>query len=159
MKDQLDDRRDKLTWKWIKGSATAKIPDFGTPLTSTDYLLCIYDGTSMLISKALAPASQLCNASSPRPCWADKPTGFKYKDRDLTPDGLQQILLREGLTGSAKIIVKGKGLNLDMPPIPLIQPVTVQLINGDGVCWEAVYSAPATRNQMGPPGSFKDKAD
>ncbi len=67
--------------------------------------------------------------------------------------------MKEGLVEKAKIIVKGKGLNLDMPTIPVTQPLTVQLINGDGVCWEAVYSAPPTKNQAGPPGLFKDKAD
>jgi hypothetical protein len=159
LKDHADDTKDKLIWKWIKGSATAKIPDFGTPLSTSDYLLCIYDGTPTLISHALAPAGGTCNVASPTDCWADKPTGFKYKDKDLTPEGLQQILLKEGLVEKAKIIVKGKGLNLIMPPIPVTQPITVQLSNSDGVCWEAVYSAPATKNQAGPPGLFKDKAD
>ena len=158
LKDQLDDNKDKLIWKWLKGSATAKIPDFGTPVTTTDYLLCVYDGGGFLTS-ALAPADGLCNAASPTACWADKPTGFKYKDKDLTPAGLQQILLKEGIATKAKIIVKGKGLNLGMPSIPVTQPITVQLLNGDGVCWEAIYSAPPIKNQVGPPGLFKDKAD
>ncbi len=159
LKDQPDDNKDKLIWKWIKGSATAKVPDFGTPLTTTDYLLCVYDGTSTKIAEGLAPANGLCNASNPTACWSDKPTGFKYKDKDLTPHGLQQILLKEGLVEKAKIIVKGKGLNLDMPSMPVTQPLTVQLRNGAGVCWEAVYSSPAIKNEMGPPGFFKDKAD
>ena len=36
--------------------------------------------------------------------------------------------------------------------------VTVQLLNTDGVCWEAVYST-ASKNTAGPPGFFKAKAD
>jgi photosystem II stability/assembly factor-like uncharacterized protein len=159
LKDQTNDSKDKLIWKWIKGSQTSKVPDFGTPTTTTDYQICIYDGTNTLILSALAPAGGLCNVSSPTACWADKPTGFKYKDKDLTPDGLQQILLKEGIAAKAKIIVKGKGVNLQMPSMPLIQPVTVQLKNSAGVCWEGVYSAPPTKNQPGPPGLFKDKAD
>ena len=43
--------------------------------------------------------------------------------------------------------------------LPLAQPVTVQLVHSDGVCWEAVYSAPASKNTAGPPGQFKDRAD
>lgn len=159
LKDQADSTKDKLIWKWIKGSATSKVPDFGTPLTSTSYILCIYDSTPALISSAVAPADELCNVASPTACWADKPTGFKYKDVDLTPNGVQQILLKEGLAEKAKIIVKGKGANLVMPSMPLSQPVTVQLRNSTGVCWEAVYSAPAIKNEAGPPGQFKDKAD
>ena len=72
---------------------------------------------------------------------------------------MQQILLKEGAAGKAQIIVKGKGSDLDPPSPPLTQPVTVQLVNSAGFCWEAVYSTPALQNTAGPPGQFKDKAD
>jgi len=35
--DATNNLRDELIWKWLAGSATAKVPDFGTPLTTTDY--------------------------------------------------------------------------------------------------------------------------
>ena len=103
----------------------------------------------------------VCNTSSPRACWQDKSTGFSYKDKDLTPDGVAKLLLKEGLVaGTTKITLKAKGTLLDDPMFPLAQPVTVQLNNtGSGLCWEATYSAPATTNDGGPPGQFKDKAD
>ncbi len=145
-----DPQKNKLLWKWRKGSATLKA-DYSSPLTTTDYLLCIYDGASTLIGHALAPSGPTCG-------WSEIATGFKYKN-NRTPEGLAQILLKEGLTGKAKIIVKGKGANLVMPSIPVSQPITVQLVNSDGECWEATYSAPAIKNTAGPPGQFKDKAD
>lgn len=37
--------KDKLVWKWLKGQATSQA-EFGDPLTSTDYALCIYAGTT-----------------------------------------------------------------------------------------------------------------
>jgi hypothetical protein len=43
-----------------------------------------------------------------------------------------------------------------MPTLPLAQPVRAQLKTSDGVCWEAVYSAPAQKNTA---TEFKDKAD
>jgi len=148
-----------LAWNWVKGSATSG-PDFGDPLGTTEYQLCVYDGTSNLISHALVPAGGVCNAASPRPCWAAKKTGFKCKDRDALSEGIQQIILKSGAAGAAKITVKGKGASLITPPMfPLAQPLTVQLRNTDGVCWEATYSAPATKNVAGPPAKFKDKAD
>jgi hypothetical protein len=156
--DATDDSKDKLIWKWIKGSATSKIPDFGTPLSSTSYLLCLYDATGLL-SSAVAPPGGICNVARPGPCWQEKTTSFKYKDKDLTPEGLLQVLLKEGEVEKAKIIVIGKGLNLDMPTMPLTQPVTVQIKNTEGVCWEAKYSGICTNNEMGPPGKFKCKAD
>jgi len=84
--------------------------------------------------------------------------GSSTKDKDLAPEGVAQLILKAGIAGKAQIRVKGKGANLVIPSLPLAQPVTVQLGNTAGVCWEAVYSAPA-RNTAGPPGQFKDTAD
>ena len=148
--------KNKMTWKWIKGAMTTKVPDFGTPLTTTDYQLCIYDGTSSLVGDAFVPAGGMCGA---QPCWTDKPTGFKFKNRDGSSSaGIQQILLKEGAAEKAKIIVKGKGGNLFLPTLPVAQPVTIQLLNSNGTCWEAIYSTPKT-NTAGPPGKFSAKAD
>jgi hypothetical protein len=52
--------------------------------------------------------------------------------------------------------VKGRGVNLAMPNLPLTTPVTVQLHNTDtAVCWEAVFTAPTTNDS----GKFKAKGD
>ena len=58
----------------------------------------------------------------------------------MTPDGLQQVLLKSG--DATKILVKGKGDLLPMPTLPLTPTVTVQLKSETGVCWEARYSTP-----------------
>ena len=127
---------------------------------TTGYELCIYDGSQELIARFAAPAAELCNANNPQPCWKETTRGFRYSDKDLTPHGVQRILLKEGLVpGSARIVVKGKDANLGLPTIPLLQPVTIQLKNSDGICWESVYSAPPSRNDLGPPAQFKDRAD
>jgi hypothetical protein len=142
-------------WKWVKGTLTTKA-DFGDPLASTGYQLCVYDGTSTLVSHAEAPAGGNCNSKRPRPCWKESGTGFKYVDRDLTPDGLQKVQLKAGLDGKAKILVKGKGDLLSLPPMPIqTLPVTVQLINDDGTCWEARYGT--TLKNV--PEIFKAKGD
>lgn len=160
-KDKTPDDKDLLQWKFLKGPAM--VPgDFGNPITTDTYELCIYDGSSNLISHATAPAGGLCNISNPRPCWSANSKGFKYVDKDLTPLGVQKIILKASPTaGGSKILVKGKGVNIDMPPIfPLVQPITVQLLNSsNALCWEATYLPPALKNTVGPPGEFKDKAD
>jgi hypothetical protein len=152
------DAKDLLQWRWSRGSATTKA-EFGTPLTSTSYQLCIYNGASGLILDAAIPAGGLCPVANPRACWRDGTLGFDYKDKDLTPDGIEQLKLKEGASGAAQISLKGKGLLLDDPALPVLQPLTVQLLNTNGFCWEAVYSTPALKNAAGPPGQFKDKAD
>jgi len=156
IKDDLAaDRKDSLQWRWNNGSATT-IADFGDPRATTDYQLCIYDGTGLVLSAA-APAGGTCHNASP--CWRTTEFGFDYTDGELTPDGLQQLRLKQGLDGAASIRVKGRNVLLDPPTPPLGSPVTVQLSNSEGVCWEAVYGAPFLKNVGAPKPAFKDKAD
>ena len=139
--DKSPDDKDQLAWKWLAGTAMTKL-EFGDPLGADDYGLCLYDASGLRAS-LLAPAGGTCAG---KPCWADKPTGFAYKDKDLTPSGLSQIVLKEGVDGKAQIQVKGKGLNLPMPSLlSVAPPLTVQLRNlTSGLCWGATYSTPFT---------------
>jgi len=167
LKDKQPDAGDLLTWKWTKGAATLKA-DFGAPLTTTSYTLCLYDetsGTPVLVLAAHIPAGEMCAG---RPCWKEKSRGFTYVDKDATPDGVTKLILREGLAGVAKIILKAKGANVDMPgedppgenDLPLRQDtkVTVQLKNnhGGGICWDAEYTSPAIVNDE---LQFKDRSN
>lgn len=115
--------------------------DFGSPLTTTDYLICVYDGTGVRL-EAVAPGGGTCSG---RPCWKGRSTGYQYRDKELTPDGLFNIRLRAGDAGFAQVGVLAKGPNLGLPAPPFTTPVTVQLIRSDGdACWSAVMSEPAT---------------
>jgi hypothetical protein len=154
LKDKTPNDKDKMMWKWIKGAATSK-PEYGSPTTIDSFTLCIYDNAS-LISSTIIEAGGFCAGKL---CWKEKPTSYKFKDKDLTPDGAQLLLLKEGLTaGKAKIIFKGKGLNLEMPSTSGITgPVDVQLKrSGGGPCFGATYTAPFLKQDS---VSFKDKAD
>ena len=152
LKDATPDDRDKLIFKWTSSLGVFRT-DFGDPLGTTDYLVCLYDGSVLKLS-AMAPADGSCAG---QPCWTDNGLGVvKYTDRDLTPDGLQKILLRSGGAGSAKISVKGLGANLGLPGPPLATPVKVQIQrSGASFCWEATFSTPS-RNEL---GLFKAKSD
>jgi uncharacterized delta-60 repeat protein len=164
-KDKSPDSKDQLQWKWSKGSATTKA-DFGAPgepLASTSYQLCVFGDTDqptpIVLFAAQVPAGGLCDTANPRPCWKEVAAGYNYKDKDETPDGVAQLVLRAGADGKAKIQLKASGDLLGDPVYPLVQTITVQLRNSDGVCWESVHSAPATKNTDVPFGQFKDKAD
>ena len=155
LRDRSPDSGDLAVWKWIGGTATLK-SDFGDPLGATDYRLCVYDAStaSRLVLAAQAPSGGTCAG---KPCWADTSYGFRYTDKELTPNGVAMIKLVAGGDGKAKIIFKAKGAALAVPsPLAIVPPVTVQLQNSDGGCWAATYSAPPTRND---PGQFKDRAD
>jgi hypothetical protein len=153
LKDKSPDKKDQVNWKYIKGAATT-LADFGDPLTSTDYTLCVYDQSAapQPILLAHAPAGGTCGT---KPCWKAVKDGFKYNDKLLTPDGLQQVLLKSGVATKTKILVKGKADNLPMPTLPLTPTVTVQLKSESGVCWEAKYSTP----QKNFAEQFRAKAD
>lgn len=152
--DKSPDDKDQLQWKWLAGSATT-IGEFGDPVNTDNYSLCLYDNSGRRASLAV-PMGGTCAAN--KPCWSGKPTQFQYKDKDRTPSGIEQILLKAGLDGKAKIQVKGKGINLPMPaPGSIASPLRVQLRNlTSNLCWSATYSTFTVK----PDGSqLKGKAD
>jgi hypothetical protein len=158
LKDRIPDKGDFLQWKWTKGTATVKT-EFGSPLTTTNYTLCVYDdvgGTPQLKLRASIPAGGTCRGRS---CWKETSRGFKYADKDATPNGVTKLSLKEGLAGGAAIGLQGRGVPLQMPTLELSQQptVVVQLKNDtSGVCWEARFSGPATKNDQ---AQFRDKSD
>jgi hypothetical protein len=152
VEDRAGDAKDVLGWKWRSTVPMAKT-DFGSPTTTTDYALCVYDqsgaGPTLRLA-ATAPAGGVCGGRS---CWSEASSGFRYVDRELTPDGLATIRLQAGEAGAGRVKVRGRGTTL---PLPLIPPATVQLQRLDQVaCWAATFSAPATNT----PEKFKAKAD
>jgi len=71
----------------------------------------------------------------------DEPQPQVPENPDLSPDGLSTIIFRPGRAG--RIVVKGRGANLALPPLPLTTPVSVQLRRVDGgPCWESTIEAP-----------------
>jgi Trypsin/Bacterial pre-peptidase C-terminal domain len=130
---------DKLTWQWLRGSAT-QMSEFGDPLSSTDYDLCVYDETdstpALVMSEHIA-AGATCGS---KPCWKETATSFKYIDNKLLNGPIKSLVLKPGSDGKAKITLKGKGTDLGMPTLPLHDQntVTVQLTNG-AACWQAQY--------------------
>jgi hypothetical protein len=141
------DARDRVVWRWMKGAQTQP-PEFGDPETSDGYTLCVYDTSGAgprLLLDAQAPAGDLCPAGGvPTACWkafGNPPgaRGHRYKDPALTPEGVELVRLTPGAEGKARIVVRGKGLALDMPsPLAIEPPVTVQLQRVDA-CWSATY--------------------
>lgn len=148
LKDSLVPTQDRLLWKWSHGAMTSSA-EFGTPTTTTDYELCIFEesgGTPALFSRTTIPSGI---------GWGTTTSGFKFKNKS-TGSGIHSIILKAGAAGAARITVKGKGANLAMPTLPLSQDptVTVQLTNGT-TCWEAQYST----NIYNSTEQFKAKGD
>jgi cysteine-rich repeat protein len=152
LKNDDDNTKDALQWKWNNGSDTDK-DEFGDPLTTDDYWLCIYDAGA-LVSTTRVPFGGTCDG---KPCWSDKSKGFKFKAKTPTTDGATGVSLGAGDDGKAKAQFKGKGGGLDLPAAEMTGPVIVQLVKSSGgACWSATYSAPFDKNTG---AAFQDRAD
>jgi hypothetical protein len=138
--DKSPDTADRLSWTWGKGALTQKA-DFGNPVAGDDYALCLYQDGSLFQSWA-APAGGR---------WKSNPKGYVYTDRAAS-EGLSSIKLIEGLTGKARITVKGKGAVLAMPDLDddLGGVLDVQVQRGAGQpCWGATYTPPYRKQGPG----------
>jgi photosystem II stability/assembly factor-like uncharacterized protein len=138
LKDKTKNKKDTVLWKWLKGEAL-DITDYGNPVTSDDYSLCIYDesGSPRLLLGATAPAGRTCGK---QPCWKT-PTkkSFKYKNALRTDDGIDTTTLTAGTAGKAQTVVSLQGIGVLMPTLPLPMPLHVQL-QSNGKCWDTHFS-------------------
>ena len=153
---RLSDKRDIASWRW-RSTGTVPLVDFGNPLTTTSYSLCVYAGASpALVMELRAPAGGSCFNGAP--CWKQRGTkAYRYRDFDRTPDGVTRLMLRGQPANLASIVLRARGPNIPFPPLPLALPVLAQLVKSDGPeCWEGHYSAPASKNDA---QSYKDKND
>jgi len=154
LKDNADNTKDKLVWKWVKGEPTTQ-QEFADPTTTEDYALCLYAGSSQaLIGKANVSA----NASK----WSIIDSkGYKYKDTLGTDSGIQKVLLKGSAQNKSRALMKGKGANLpdfNLTVSSIQVPLIVQLRNDrsglfNGVCWEGRFATPIKNGG----GHFKAK--
>ncbi|MFT4572507.1 MAG: hypothetical protein ACI8TX_003683 [Hyphomicrobiaceae bacterium] len=154
-RDNADNDRDRLTYKWIKGQATSQ-SEFGDPTTSTQVDLCIYAGAG----QALYVAS---NVPASNVNWAplgDK--GFKYRDSLELADGAKKIQLKGHETlPKSKIQWKGAGSGLpDLPvelPLPAGGfPMLIQISGSDtSACFETLFDSGDVASNK--PGTLKLK--
>jgi hypothetical protein len=150
--DATDPDKDKLAWRWTNAAPVGQ-GDFGDPTATAGYALCLYDGAGVRRVAAAAPPGGMCGS---KPCWKVTKSGFAYKNKVATPDGVTALVLKAGATGKAALSVVGKGAALPVPPLPLTLPLRAQLVRTDvAACWEAVYTeasknGPKKKKKNGP---------
>jgi hypothetical protein len=153
---RIVDRAMKQRLRWTWRGAASTIDDFRNPVSvNSTVRLCVYDssaGAQPLVDVAL-PAVTGCPTGS---CWrslgkASHPTGFAFRNRAGTPDGIVAARLVAGGDGQARIVVKGRGSHLPTPPLGLGLPVTVELVIADAsgsACWQTTFGT-ASRDDTG----------
>ncbi len=140
--------RAKLKLLWSGATAVAPT-DFGTPNSTTNYALCLYDTNASLV--AAAPSLDL----RPDAAWIPKlPDGWSYLDNTRPFAGIRKVRLLAGGPGEAQVLVSGGGSGLPLPapvsPTRLFAQdptVTVQLVNENARCWSATF--PSARRNRG----------
>lgn len=145
VQDGAPDAKDMLTWN---ARTTGALADFGDPASDTPLVLCLYAGGAGAVTRKVLDPGGTCGS---KPCWKTKPTGFAYAGRagEKGP-GLTAAKLTARSGGALVLAVKGKGVRLAPPAVPLPSPVTLQLHNArDGSCWGARFHAGITTNADG----------
>jgi hypothetical protein len=141
IKNKTDDTKDTVIWKWSKGADTSQA-DFADPRSTAEYALCFYSGPSSDLLKQLSipPSATKWTAVGTK--------GFKYSDTTGSADGVTKVLVKGGILGKSKALLKGKGsllpdFNGDLP-LPMGDlPLIVQLRNNQtGICWEGEFPLP-----------------
>lgn len=144
--DKTADARDKLAFHCTKGAST-QTSDFGNPTASTGYTLCLFDraaGKDRLVLRSGIPRGTGWKATGA--------TGFRYKNKAGTANGITAVALKRGGGGKAQASVDGQGANLHLTALPLVAPVTAELDAGAGACFAATFTAPTNSK-----GEFKAK--
>jgi hypothetical protein len=140
MKDHNNDTKDVFTLKLIRNTPLREGSEFGDPTITATYITCVWDG-STLIAQLKAPPGSNWQALSTK-----RSKGYKYVDDVLVHDGLKLMKVVGGPTGTPKetgVVVKGKGVNLPDPTIPVSSPVniTAQVIDlATGTCFGQSFS-------------------
>ena len=136
LQNTAEDARDRVLFTWLKGPQTAQ-SDFGDPLTTANYALCLYTGPQH------TPLTHVTVPANGTKWKALSTRGYRYKDTSGTAEGVIRVLLKGGKPGKSVAQVKGRGANLPDPTfsnLPL--PVTAQLVNSQtNKCFEATFEA------------------
>lgn len=138
-KRSSDGSRDKFLWTWLRGQATT-VHDFGHPDDTADYVLCMYSGTPA----TLMPGGQIVVPKSSN--WNSVGgASWAYDDGTAAADGVRKMTLRGSGQDKVRATVKGKGVHLPDPSLPLVPanfPLVVQLLNSEtSTCLQSAFTA------------------
>lgn len=136
--DDDNDAKNKLNLQ-MQNAPGVSPEDFGSPTTSDPYHACIFGPDSLLMQAEVAPGGS-CDG---KPCWAETTTGFTYKDKSGSRDGITALKLKASAKPKTKIDAKGKGAGLNAPALPFPDAVMAQIVNAKtGQCFETYFLEP-----------------
>jgi hypothetical protein len=143
--------KTQLKWQWKKGQQPVPNTALGSPDSSTDYSLCIYDESGAapyLVASYTVPGG---SAS-----WSVKGITAKFSDKAGSNDGITSIKAKASPdVGSSSISLKASGSSLVLPaPIDTGDPgqyfkqnpaMIAQMLNSAGTCWSTTFNPDITK--------------
>lgn len=131
LRDTGSAARRTVTWTWKRGAAS--LAELGDPTTTTEVALCVWDANGRALATSSRPGTAWQTLGS---------AGFRLRDPSAGAGGVTQARLKPGSGTRASLVVKAKGAKLPVADLPLVPPVTAQLVTSDGgSCWEGVYAS------------------
>lgn len=141
-RDHASPWRDKISFVWKGGPAL--IANIKDPTQTTDYELCIYDGSGIQMAMKVPAGAGWASIGRP-----SDPRGYKFKDTTLSNDGIRLIRAKASNLDKANAKLVGGKENLpDTANLPFQYPVTAQLYAVGGMCWEVEFDASTTRKNV-----------
>jgi cysteine-rich repeat protein len=163
IKNPGSDIKDNGQYKAQKITIAIADGAIGDPDQGTDtYTWCLYDGEGLL--KGIDIAADAGPAATLWTCKLDPgKQSCKYKNADVVANGVAGISVKAGVAGKgqASISLKSKAGNFSAPTMPLVTPVTSQLLVNEGIvlngelCISTTFTTP-TKND-GLKGQFQAK--
>lgn len=124
-----DDAKDRFTWRSSK-SYPFSAGDFGTPTTTTDYTLCVFDTLrDKVVGTLEIPAGS---------GWLPTPKGYKYKSAPGDTPRVKLQLDSGGRTSRIKVRVRGEELGFpDAFVGEDLRRAQIELRASNGKCWSS----------------------
>jgi hypothetical protein len=129
----------QLKWKFALGPELHR-SDFGDPLTTTSYALCVYDDGELRIARPLLGGFGR---------WALSGTdayAYANKAKSYVVGGVGKAKLKGGVAGKSLMQIQGKGPDLGALPwqafnvmLNATTSVQIQLVQGGGGCYETSF--------------------
>jgi hypothetical protein len=141
--------KEKLKLQWRRLAALTLQEEFGDPVDGdTSVAVCIYDDAGLLAEElSIERASRLCAG---KPCWKARGlSGYSYKDKQRSADGVSKLTYKAGAAGKGKAGVKGANkASKGQTSLPTGLPVrlagntapTIQMRTTDGFCITATMN-------------------
>jgi hypothetical protein len=138
---------NNIRWIW-ETEETAK--PSGDP-TSEDitYAFCFYSSSEAGTAREMGAHTRgdHCVGGD---CWNRLgSSGLRYGDIGAFPEGVSKLTVKHSRDGGTKLMLKGRGANLDLPELPLPEGAdgVAQLVNNRGGCWETVFDSDTARGR------------